>query len=235
MFKLFISDAVPRPVTSRASFPVIAAQMALLGVVLPIPISPVPTMSGARQFRLHDPDAGLYTILACCTVMADLESCRQSNAPPCSTRPSFCSVRLDTDVHHHYPRADKRDSTFIPAPPAEIVNHLAGHFLRIKADAGGNRSWSPAMVMTALCSIFGSCLPVMPAIFMDNSLEPSRAAQALSKVSWRNLACIVLPMDRFSRWFVREYVDSFLVRRVRALPGASLLITSAFMPQDTMS
>ncbi len=64
------SMPVPRPVTSATGRPVSTAAMAVLGVVLPMPISPVPnrSTSGASMLATSIPASTAMT--ACVRVMA---------------------------------------------------------------------------------------------------------------------------------------------------------------------
>ena len=129
---------VPRPVTIAGSAPVSAAVRALAAVVLPIPISPVPTQSGAAASTSAAPSAIARTASSR-VIAGPFVMLRVPGAMRRSTMPAWPASGAATPRSATTTRAPTwRARTFTAgAAPREVLDHLRGHGLGIGAHALG--------------------------------------------------------------------------------------------------
>ena len=184
------SRPVPLPVTSAGVLPVITAQMALLAVVLPMPISPVPTMSS--PFVISDLTISIpvsIALRACAGSSPDLHPYPGCRARSCGI-PGAGVFGGHAYVNYNHPCAYlAADHVDARAAMQEVQHHLGRHFLGVSAGPPATTPWSPAITITAFRLICGIGLPWMPAIWMDSSSNLPRLPVGLVRVSCLSFAC----------------------------------------------
>ena len=210
----FASMPVPRPVTASGVQPVRAAAMAALGVVLPMPMSPVPKMSVDRPVAARAPcrprcsgwrrrgsSPGRARCSACPVRCAWRGSSRSAPAPLRSPAApmSTTTTRAPTT----------RASALIPAPPATKLCTICGvtscgYLLTPSATT----PWSPAIVTMVLRATGGFMERVMPARSSARSISRPSAQCGMVSCSSRAWAfarhaasCSRMPLSLSSRTF----------------------------------
>ncbi len=171
------SIPVPLPVIKKAGKPVKAARMAVLGVVLPIPISPVASSSTPFSISAAATSIPASTAArACSLLMAGPVAISPVPGPTRRTfrRGSSTGLTIPTSTQITLaPACLVR--TLIAAPPSRNPRTICrvtswSATLTFRAAT----PWSPAQVMTALFSRTGFTSPVIPAIFTATSSSMPR-------------------------------------------------------------
>ena len=208
---------VPRPVTRAAGSPLSTEMTAEAAVVLPMPTSPVQMMSRplasssstSRMPLSMARTASSRVIAGPCAMLAvpmRTLSWRMSAALRSAFTPrSVTMTRAPTC----------RPMTLMPAPPATMLNTMAGVTSAGKAlTPSATTPWSAAMTAMALSAMTGCSLPWMPASWMERVSRRPSALGGLVSCSWRASAARMASASRGPM--------SARVRSSRSLTGAPL-------------
>ena len=168
---------VPRPVTWATGAPVKQAATALEGVVLAMPISPVPKMTPSVAYSPAIPIPTSMHLTASSRVIAGpflilplpLTTFR-------FTRPSASAKSKSTPISTTTTSAPTCFAiTFIPAPPFRKFKTICGVTSFGKAETPSSATpWSAAKTKMTRRSIRGVSSPVMATILLANSSSPPR-------------------------------------------------------------
>ena len=187
------STPVPRPVTSSAAAPVMAAVIALAAVVLPMPMSPVATRSAPPSIASMTRRApASIAASACARLMAGprvmfavpAPSGQRTSAPPISDRPPIGLATPKSATTTRAPQS--RASTLTAAPPRRKFSTICavtdgGYALTPSAVT----PWSAANVKITGCATCGGA-PVSAASRAASSSRRPRLPGGFVSVSrWR--------------------------------------------------